>query len=99
FGDSISRYWHAAACLAKRGIVPSGVRSLLMYPACLSCDVLVKHPAMMYAEEFRVSGGAEVLASHPALDVALEKGAGESVQLSEFWKDSPLIAVFMRHLG
>ncbi len=46
-----------------------------------------------------MSDGAEVLASHPALDVTLEKGAGASVQLSEFWKDGPLAVIFMRHLG
>ncbi len=46
-----------------------------------------------------MSGDTEILAGHPALDVTLEKGAGVSVQLSEFWKDGPLAVIFMRHLG
>ncbi len=56
-------------------------------------------PAMNGAEKPRMSGDAEILAGHPALDVALEKGAGETVRLSEFWKDGPLAVIFMRHLG
>ena len=46
-----------------------------------------------------MSGSTEVLVGHPALDVTLEKAEGVSVRLSEFWKDSPLVAIFTRHLG
>ena len=46
-----------------------------------------------------MSGDTGILVGQPALDVTLEKGEGESVRLSEFWKDSFLVAIFMRHLG
>ena len=50
------------------------------------------------AEKPGMSGDTEILAGQPAPDVTLEKGV-EAVRLSEFWKDSPLAAIFMRHLG
>lgn len=36
---------------------------------------------------------------HPAPDAPVENARGESVRLSELWRDSPVIIVFLRHLG
>lgn len=35
----------------------------------------------------------------PAPDAPVENAHGEAVRLSELWRESPLIIVFLRHLG
>jgi hypothetical protein len=46
-----------------------------------------------------MSEGGEIAAGRPAAEAALEGDAGEAVRLSDLWKDSRLVLVFMRHLG
>ncbi len=46
-----------------------------------------------------MSEEGEIAAGRPAAEAVLEGGAGEAIRLSDLWKDSRLVLVFMRHLG
>ncbi len=41
----------------------------------------------------------EIAAGRPAAEAVFKGGAGEAIRLSDLWKDSRLVLVFMRHLG